>query len=164
MCIGHSKVAINSISYNWKCICHYLGCDCNSEINISVYVWLFIYAVSTSWFTAQCTAICVVCILYIIAKNIRWNGSTWCSLNNTYHTFLTLCIRCTHHLCDSCGLWHKPTFCPVTAPDDFIMLAYCDVIDAWVGCWQSWRHNDRLFLGGFYRRFLIRMALGSVNS
>ena len=32
------------------------------------------------------------------------NRGVWCSLNNTYQTFLTLCIRCTDHLCDSCAL------------------------------------------------------------
>ena len=46
-------------------------------------------------------------IYIIITKNIRyllWNQGLWRSLNNTYPTFLTLCIRCTNHLCDSCDL------------------------------------------------------------
>ena len=33
-----------------------------------------------------------------------WNQSLWRSLNNTYPIFLTPCIRCTNHLCDSCNL------------------------------------------------------------
>ena len=43
----------------------------------------------------------------IITKNIRyllWNQGLWRSLNNTYPIFLTPCIRCTNHLCDSCDL------------------------------------------------------------
>ena len=57
-------------------------------------------------------------IYIIITKNIRyllWNRGFWCSLNNTYLIFLTLCIRCTNHLCDSCDLpgnWRKSTFIP----------------------------------------------------
>ena len=46
-----------------------------------------------------------ICI--IITKNVRyllWNRGFWCSLNNTYPIFLTLCIRCISHLCDSCDL------------------------------------------------------------
>ena len=56
-------------------------------------------------------------IMYIIiTKNIRyllWNRGSWCSLNNTYTIFLTLCIRCTNHLCDSCDLTDvNPHFIP----------------------------------------------------
>ena len=43
-------------------------------------------------------------ITIIIVKNIRyilWNRGDWCSLNNTYQTFLALCIRYTDHLWDS---------------------------------------------------------------
>ena len=43
-------------------------------------------------------------IYIIITKNIcylLWNRGLWCSLNNTYPIFLTPCIRCTNHLCDS---------------------------------------------------------------
>ena len=37
----------------------------------------------------------------------------WCSLNNTYPIFMTLCIRCTNHLCDSCDLTDvNPHFIP----------------------------------------------------
>ena len=46
-------------------------------------------------------------VTIIIVKNIRyllWNRGAWCSLNNTYQTFLAPCIRCTDHLCDSCAL------------------------------------------------------------
>ena len=37
-----------------------------------------------------------------------------------------------------CLNWHKSTFYPATAPDDFKMLTYCDVIDTWAGRWQLW--------------------------
>ena len=46
-------------------------------------------------------------IYIIITKNIRyflWNRRFWRSLNNTYPIFLTPCIRCTNHLCDSFDL------------------------------------------------------------
>ena len=71
---------------------------------------------------------CIACLVYIlthrwgsviyiiITKNIRyllWNRGFWCSLNNTYPLFLTLCIRCTNHLCDSCDLTDvNPHFIP----------------------------------------------------
>ena len=52
----------------------------------------------------------------IITKNIRyllWNGGFWRSLNNTYPIFLTPCIGCTNHLCDSCDLTDvNPHFIP----------------------------------------------------
>ena len=55
-------------------------------------------------------------IYIIITKNIRyllWNGGFWRSLNNTYPLFLTPCIRCTNHLCDSCDLTDvNPHFIP----------------------------------------------------
>ena len=55
-------------------------------------------------------------IYIIITKNIRyllWNWGFWCSLNSTYPTFLTLCIRCTNHLYDSCDLTDvNPHFIP----------------------------------------------------
>ena len=57
------------------------------------------------------------CLIYIIiTKNIcylLWNRGSWCSLNNIYPIFLTLCIRCTNHLCDSCDLTDvNPLFIP----------------------------------------------------
>ena len=59
----------------------------------------------------------VECDIYIIiTTNIRyllWNGRFWRSLNNTYPIFLTPCIRCTNHLCDSCDLTDvNPHFIP----------------------------------------------------
>ena len=45
--------------------------------------------------------------LYIIAKTLRYLRShrgAWRSFHNTDQTFLVPCIRCTDHLCDSCGL------------------------------------------------------------
>ena len=51
----------------------------------------------------------IIHIYIIITKNIRyllWNRGFWCSLNNTYLIFPTLCIWCTNHLCDSCDLTH----------------------------------------------------------
>ena len=39
----------------------------------------------------------------LLWKNIRhlfWNRGAWCSLNSTYQTFLTPCIRCSDHICD----------------------------------------------------------------
>ena len=55
-------------------------------------------------------------IYIMITKNIRyllWNRGFWCSLNNTYPLFPTLCIRCTNHLCDSCDLTDvNPHFIP----------------------------------------------------
>ena len=55
--------------------------------------------------------------IYItITKNIRyllWNQGLWRSLNNTYPIFLTPCIRCTNHSCDSCDLTDvNPHFIP----------------------------------------------------
>ena len=49
-----------------------------------------------------------------------------------------------------CLKWHKSTLYPVTAPGDFKMLTYCDIINTWACRWQLWRHNDWLFLRGFY--------------
>ena len=57
--------------------------------------------------------IATVSIYVVITKNICWNRGFWCSLNNTYPIFLTLCIRCTNHLCDSCDLTDvNPHFIP----------------------------------------------------
>ena len=60
--------------------------------------------------TSQC--ICGVAktrynIYITISQNIRyllWNRGFCRSLSNTYPIFLTPCIRCTNHLCDSCDL------------------------------------------------------------
>ena len=58
----------------------------------------------------------------IITKNIRyrlWNQGFWHPLNNTYLIFLTPCIQCTDHLCDSCGLIDvNPHFIPSVLPND----------------------------------------------
>ena len=58
----------------------------------------------------------LIYIYTVITKNIRyllWNRGFWCSLNNTYPIFLTLCIRCTNHLWDSCDLTDvNPHFIP----------------------------------------------------
>ena len=55
-------------------------------------------------------------IYIIITKNIcylLWNRGFCRSLNNTYPIFLTPCIRCTNHLCDSCDLTDvNPHFIP----------------------------------------------------
>ena len=55
-------------------------------------------------------------IYIIISQNIRyllWNRGFCRSLNNTYPIFLTPCIRCTNHLCDSCDLTDvNPHFIP----------------------------------------------------
>ena len=55
-------------------------------------------------------------IYIIISENIRyllWNRGRWRSLNNAYPIFLTPCIRCTNHLCDSCDLTDvNPHFIP----------------------------------------------------
>ena len=43
----------------------------------------------------------------MITKNSRyllWKRGFWCSLNNPYPIFLTLCIRRNNHLGDSCDL------------------------------------------------------------
>ena len=39
-------------------------------------------------------------------RNIVSGTGAWCSLNNTYQTFLASCIWYTDHLCDFCGLTH----------------------------------------------------------
>ena len=103
-------------------------------------------------------------IYIIITKNIRyllWNQGLWCSLNNTYPIFLTPCIRCTNHLCDSCDLtdvnWHLSRHLSRHCSEWFKMLTYSDVINARAGCQQLWRHNDWLFPRGCYGRFLSTM-------
>ena len=72
-------------------------------------------------FNIKSTAYCNCPIYIIITKNIRyllWNQGLWRSLNNTYPIFLTPCIRCTNHLCDSCDLTDvNRHFYPVTAPN-----------------------------------------------
>ena len=71
-------------------------------------------------------------IYIIITKNVRyflWNRGLWRSLNNTYPTFLTPCIRCTNHLCDSCDLIDvNPHFIPSLLP----MIQNADLL---------WRHR-----------------------
>ena len=68
-----------------------------------IYLWY--------WFLPNCEYIYI-----IISKNIRyllWNRGLWRSLNNTYPIFLTPCIRCTNHLCDSSDLTDvNPHFIP----------------------------------------------------
>ena len=55
-------------------------------------------------------------IYIMITKNIRyllWSQGLWRSLNNAYPIFLTPCIRCTKHLCDSRDLTDvNPHFIP----------------------------------------------------
>ena len=81
----------------------------------------------------------------IIVKNFHyllWNRGAWCPLNNTFQTFLALCIRRTDHLCDSCALSD-------TAPDEFSIepaAGNCDVtvtdcsrgvsLDAFLSRWR----------------------------
>ena len=102
-------------------------------------------------------------IYIIIAINTRyllWNRGLWRSLNNTYPTFLTPCIRCTNHLCDSCGLTGvNPHFIPpllqmiqnvVTSSIQEPAASHCDVtmtdcfhvvsMDAFLAqwCWLQW--------------------------
>ena len=71
-------------------------------------------------------------IYIIISQNIRyllWNRGFCRSLNNTYPIFLTPCIRCTNHSCDSCDLTDvNPHFIP-SFSEKFKILTYCDVID-----------------------------------
>ena len=106
-------------------------------------------------------------IYIIITKNIRyllWNGGFWRSLNNTYPIFLTPCIRCTNHLCDSCDLTDvNPYFIP-SLLQWFKILTYCDVIDTRADHQRLWRHNDRLFPRGCYGRFLSTVMLRTVNT
>ena len=54
------------------------------------------------------------CSILYNCKNIcyfLWNLCGWRSLNNTYQIFLAPCIRCTDHLCDSCGLTDVNPYC-----------------------------------------------------
>ena len=71
-------------------------------------------------------------IYIIITKNIRylpWNRGFWCSLNNTYPIFLTLCILCNNHLCDSRDLTDVNTY---FIPSLLRMIQNAD---------QLWRHR-----------------------
>ena len=71
---------------------------CNILFNFVAVIYIYIY------------------IYIIISQNIRyllWNRGFCRSLNNTYPIFLTPCIRCTNHLCDSCDLTDvNPHFIP----------------------------------------------------
>ena len=75
-------------------------------------------------------------IYIIITKNIRyllWNRGFWRLLNNTYTIFLTPCIRCTNHLCDSYGLIDvNPHFIPSLIP----MIQNVDLL--WRHRYKSW--------------------------
>ena len=96
-------------------------------------------------------------IYIIISQNIRyllWNRGFCRSLNNTYPIFLTPCIRCTNHLCDSCDLTDVNPHLSRHCSERFKMLIYCDVIDTRADRQQVWRHNDRLFRRGCFGRFL----------
>ena len=96
-------------------------------------------------------------IYIIISQNIRyllWNRGFCRSLNNTYPIFLTPCIRCTNHLCDSCDLTDVNPHLSRHCSERFKMLIYCDVIDTRADRQQVWRHNDLLFRRGCYGRFL----------
>ena len=73
--------------------------------------------------TFRLLILCHEFIIYIIiTKNIcylLWNRGFWCSLNNTYPIFLTLCIRCTKYLWFLWLNWRKSTFYPVSARNDW---------------------------------------------
>ena len=72
----------------------------------------------------------------MIAKNIRfllWNQGFWRSLSNTYTIFLTPCIRCTNHVCDSFGLIDvNPHFIPSL----LLMIQNVDLL--WHHRYKSW--------------------------
>ena len=92
-------------------------------------------------------------IYIIITKNIcylLWNQGLWRSLNNTYPIFLTPCIRCTNHLCDSCDLTDvNPHFIPWLLR----MIPNVDLL---------WRHRAGRQQNGCYGRFLSTMLLRTV--
>ena len=75
-------------------------------------------------------------IYIIISKNIRyllWNRGFWRLLNNTYTIYLTPCIWCTNHLCDSYGLIDvDPHFIPSLIP----MIQNVDLL--WRHRYKSW--------------------------
>ena len=64
----------------------------------------------------------IILIYIMITKDIRyllWNRGFWCSL--------TLCIRCTNHLCDSCDLTDvNPNFIPSLLRMIQNVDLYCD--------------------------------------
>ena len=77
-----------------------------------------------------------VIVSYYNCENIRyllWNRDFFCSLKNTHTIFLTPCIRCTNHLCDSCGLTDvNPHFVPSMLP----MIQNVDLL--WRHRYKSW--------------------------
>ena len=104
-------------------------------------------------------------ISYIIAKNIRYllrNRYVWRTLNNTYHTFQTSCIRCTKHLCDSFSLTDIHSH---FIPSPFPIISKTAV-------YLLWRHRymnrslaivtryDRLFPRGSMDAFLSQWRWG----
>ena len=95
-------------------------------------------------------------------RNLLRNRGFGHSSNNTYPIFLTPCIRCTNHLCDSCDLTNVNPHFFRHCSERFKMLTYCHVIDTRADRQQLWRHNDRLFPRGCYGRFLSTMMLISL--
>ena len=93
------------------------GCQFLKALHIHVSEMAGVTAMAAGGEQTQSAHACDVSLgARIITKNIRyllWNRGFWCSLNNTYPIFLTLCIRCTNHLCDSCDLTNvNPHFIP----------------------------------------------------
>ena len=97
-------------------------------------------------------------LIYMInTKYIRyllWNQGVWRLLKNTYTIFLTPCIRCTNHLCDSCSLIDvKPHLIPSLLP----MIQNVDLL--WRHRYNAWppaimTSQRSIVPRGFYGRFL----------
>ena len=94
---------------------------------------------ASEWF-CPATVEKTIRIYIIITKNIcylLWNKGLWRSSNNTYPIFLTPCIRCTNHLCDSCDLTDvNPHFIPSLLR----MIQNVDLL--WRHRYKPWHFTD----------------------
>ena len=177
------SIAFTQLKYDyvqWLSFCYIVCPQCHFSV---LYIYIYIYTqrthdeiitslwrrndVATSFWRHNDVIIasCArwVYIYIIISQNIRyllWNRWAWRSLNNTYPIFVTPCIRCTNHLCDSCDLTDvNPHFipsglrliknvyllwrhryvasnCDVTMTDSSRVVAMDSFLTQW--CWWQW--------------------------
>ena len=108
----HGKLSVHIFcvcAYIWQWSPRHISCAVPCE-NHSLVEWRIYCPMNQVFVGLHNTSSLTVgkpIILYSIAKHIRYflrNWRAWRPFNNNYQTFITPCIRSTHHLSDFCSL------------------------------------------------------------